>query len=188
MTQEPPGTVLHYRVTWLEMAARPRWGWPAAPANLPVQLLRAEAPPVWYLLALYDAVGRDYAWEDLHAEPEDKLHSWLDDPAVSLWTMMHKGWPHGFFVLDARGGESCDIAYFGLVPEAMGRGLGTFLMRTAILTGWDIAGVQKLTVNTCSLDHPRALASYQKAGFTVTRQEARTRTLRRARDPSRIPD
>lgn len=188
MTLQPAGTVVDYRVTFLEMTERPTWGWPQLPANRPASLLRAEKPPVWYFLSLYDAVGRDYAWEDRHQDPPEQLAAWLDDPAVTLWTLMRNGWPHGFFMLDGSRTGVCDLAYFGLVPEAVGQGFGTWLLRTALLTAWDMPGVSRLTVNTCSLDHPRALAAYQRAGFVVTHQEFRSRTLRRDRDLSRIPD
>lgn len=188
MTIQPAGTKLDYTVTWLEMTERPAYTWPALPANQPASLLYAEKPPVWYFLALYDAVGQDYAWEDMHAEDPAQLRTWLGDPAVGLHTLMAKGWPQGFFVLDARKDEQTDLAYFGLVPEAVGQGLGTFLLRTAILTAWEREGLGKLTVNTCTLDHPRALQTYQASGFEPVRRENFTRTLTRDRDLSRIPD
>ncbi len=188
MTIQPAGTEVSYTVTWLEMAERPHYPWPHLPATHPATLLHAEAPPVWFFLALYDAVGRDYAWEDMHSEDPAALQAWLDDPAVSLYTLMMKGWPQGFFVLDARSEGSTDLAYFGLVPEAVGQGLGTYFLRTAILTAWDREGLETLTVNTCTLDHPRALQAYQASGFAPVRREDLTRTLTRARDLSRIPD
>jgi hypothetical protein len=45
----------------------------------------------------------------------------------------------------------------------------------------------KMTVNTCTLDHPRALDIYQKLGFRPVRTEARTRVLNRDRDTSLHP-
>ena len=42
-------------------------------------------------------------------------------------------------------------------------------------------GVEKLTLNTNSLDHPRALPNYQRLGFVPVRREERTRTLTRPR-------
>ena len=188
MTIQPKGTEIGYQVTWLEMTRRPAYDWPHQPAGEPATLTRADAPPVWYFLALYRAVGRDYAWEDLLEGAEERLAAWLSDDAVSLWTLTKKGWPHGFFILDSREAGVTDIAYFGLVPEAVGAGLGTYLLRTAILTAWEKPGTRKLTVNTCTLDHPRALAAYQKAGFTPVRREEKTRILTRDRDLSRIPD
>lgn len=187
MTLQPAGSSVSYRVTFLEMGTRPSFDWPRLPATHDAALLRAEAPPAWYFLSLYDAVGRDYAWEDMFAEDEASLTRWLTDDDVTLFTLMRHGWPHGFFLLDWRKSGICDLAYFGLVPQAVGRGFGSYLLRTAILTGWDRPGVTKMTVNTCSLDHPRALANYQKHGFEVVSQENRQRILARDRDLSRIP-
>ncbi|MEM0947541.1 MAG: GNAT family N-acetyltransferase [Pseudomonadota bacterium] len=188
MKIQPAGTELRYTVTWLHMTERPTYPWPALPATHPATLLHAETPPLWYFLSLYDAVGRDYAWEDMHSEDPAELTAWLARPEVALFTLMMNGWPHGFFLLDATTKDITDLAYFGLVPEAVGTGLGKFLLRTAIHTAWDRGGITKLTVNTCTLDHPRALQTYQAGGFTPVRREDFTRTLTRSRDLSRIPE
>ena len=47
---------------------------------------------------------------------------------------------------------------------------------------WDRPGAARVTVNTNSLDHPRALPLYQKAGFVPVRRETRSRVLTRDRD------
>ena len=179
MSRHRAGERVTYTVTWLEMAARPVRPHAPAPGNLGTTILRADAPPVWYFLALYDAVGRDYAWDDMHDEPEDKLKVMLHDADVSMYTLLASGWPHGFFLMDWRRHGVASLAYFGLVPQAIGRGLGAFLLDTAIQTGWQRDGVQKMCVNTCTLDHPRALQRYQQHGFNPVGQEQRTRTLRR---------
>jgi len=188
MSVQPAGTEVGYTVTWLEMTRRASYPWPSLPATHPATLLHAEAPPVWYFLALYDAVGRDYAWEDMHDEDPKKLQAWLSKPTVGLYTLMMKGWPQGFFLLDASEPRATDLSYFGIVPEAVGQGLGKYLLRTAILTAWDREDVEILTVNTCTLDHPRALQIYQANGFAPVRRADFTRTLTRARDLTRIPD
>ncbi len=188
MTVLPAGSEVDYTVTWLTMTACPSYDWPRLPATHPATLLRAETPPLWYFLSLYDAVGRDYSWEDMHREDPSEVQDWLNTPGVGLYTLLLKGFPHGFFLLQEIDAVTTEIAYFGLVPEAVGAGLGTYLLRTAILTAWSREGLETLTVNTCTLDHPRALAHYQKNGFTPVRREARTRTLDRPRDLARIPD
>ena len=188
MTIQKAGTKVEYTVTFLEMTERPDFPWPHLPMNQSASLLRAENPPVWYFLMLYDAVGRDYAWEDIHKREHAEIEGWLADAKMMLFTLVGQGWPQGFFLLDARTPETVDIAYFGLVPEAVGKGLGTWLLQTAILTAWDIDGTQKLTVNTCTLDHPRALQTYQKSGFVPVRREEHARTLTRHRNLARIPD
>jgi GNAT superfamily N-acetyltransferase len=176
------GERVDYTVTFLEMTARPSYPRPHMPLGPMSALIAAESPPVWYYLALYDAVGSAYEWTDLHAAPRATLEDFLADPAVTLYTLMRAGWPHGFFVLDAREAGVCDMTYFGLVPEAVGRGLGTFLIQTAVHMAWDRPGVSRVTVNTNALDHPRALPLYQKAGFAPVRRETRSRVLTRDRD------
>lgn len=184
MSTRRAGESVPYTVTFLEMTARPSYDWPNTPATMTGALLRAEAPPVWYFRALYDAVGRDYAWTDLHANEDADIGAWLADPKVALYSLIDKGWPHGFFLLDWRADDSCELCYFGLVPGVVGRGFGSWMLRTAILTAWAQDGVQKLTVNTCTLDHPRALIQYQRHGFEVVRREDRTRTLTRDWSPA----
>lgn len=188
MTMQPAGTEVGYTVTWLQMTDRPTWDWPRLPANQPASLLHAEEPPAWYFLSLYDAVGRNYAWEDAHDRDPDELQAWLNDPEVALYTLMSHGWPQGFFMLDARNKEVTDLSYFGLVPEAVGKGLSGFLLRTAILTAWEREGLRALTVNTCTLDHPRALQTYQRNGFIPVHRKTFTRVLKRPRNLALIPD
>jgi GNAT superfamily N-acetyltransferase len=182
----PAGARIDYRVTFLEMTERPSYDWPQLPADgVPASLLRAETPPVWYFRALYDAVGRDHAWEDLEEESDEDVAAWLSEPDVGLWSLIRAGWPQGFFILDTRGAGETELTLFGLVPGAIGLGLGRYLLRTAVLTAWERPGLARLKVNTCSLDHPRALALYQRNGFQVVAQEMRSRVLKRGLDPAR---
>lgn len=179
MTLHRAGEKVDYTVTFLEMAARPSYDWPHTPNGMTGALLRAETPPVWYFRALYDAVGREYAWTDMNAVPDTELGAWLARDDVAFYSLIDHGWPQGFFILDWREAGGCELDLFGLVPQSVGRGLGAWMLRTAVLTGWSREGVERLTVNTCTLDHPRALAQYQKHGFSPVRQEQRSRVLTR---------
>ena len=169
-------------ITHLGMDGRPGYPRPHLPTGPASALIGADRPPPWYFLGLYDRVGAAYEWTDQHQVPPDELAAFLHDPAVTLYTFMRDGWPHGFFVLDGRVAGECNLAYFGLVPEAIGHGLGTFLLQTAVHMAWDRPGTELVTVNTNSLDHPRALPLYQKAGFEPVRRETKIRVLRRDRD------
>ena len=177
------GERVEYVVTYLEMDGRPAYPRPHLPPGPPAALIAAEDPPAWYFRALYDAVGREHEWTDHHARPDAEIEDFLRDPAVALYSFVRAGWPHGFFVLDGRERGRCNLAYFGLVPQALGRGLGTFLLQTAVHMAWDRPGTARLTVNTNSLDHPRALPLYQKAGFVPVRRVTESRVLTRDRDP-----
>ncbi len=74
------------------------------------------------------------------------------------------GVPAGYFELEWRDEEDLWIAYFGIIPEFRGRGLGKWLMSEAIVTAW-LKEPRRLRVETCTLDHPRALPLYQRMGF-----------------------
>ncbi len=180
------GETVDYVVTFLEMDRPPAFAHPPLVDKAPSALIRAENPPPWYFLTLYDAVGRDYEWVDWHHAPAEELAAYVGDPAVQLFTFLRDGWPHGFFVLDTRTVSQVGIDYFGLVPEAVGQGLGSWLLKTAIHTAWAVSGCEKVILNTCTLDHPRALAHYQKHGFTPVSQENRQRVLTRDWDPAKF--
>ena len=137
-----------------------------------------------YFLALYDAVGRDYEWQDgfeqAERDPPVFRPSW---PAIRTCDLDGDGHglaPHG--VLRARGAARpgvCDLAYFGLVPRAVGVAGGRALAgnRRADRVGAK-KGVDRMNrQTTCTFDHTARLALYQKLGFTPIAREARRRVL-----------
>jgi len=165
-----------YTVTYLEMHHRPAHV-PPLPMGPHVALVAAVDPPAHYFTYLYGTVGRDHAWTDWFERPAEELAAFVGDARVEIFTMMLEGWPGGFFVLDTREEGVCDLAFFGLMPEAQGRALGKWLLGQAVETAWERPGVGKVTVNTCTLDHPRALPLYQRMGFEPVGQETLTRVL-----------
>lgn len=168
---------LDYVVTYLEMDVRPDFAHPHPPAAKGLALIRAEDPPARWFLHLYDSVGADHHWADWHEKPRDELRAFVSDPDVAIYTAMIRGFTGGFFMLDWREKGVAELAYFGFAPEARGLGIGSWLLKTAILTGWERPGVEKMTVNTCTLDSPRALPLYQRMGFSPVRREDKRRRV-----------
>jgi GNAT superfamily N-acetyltransferase len=166
-----------YTVTFLEARSRPERARPHPPATPGLLLTRAHTPPVSFFRYLYDVVGRDYEWTDMHAVSDEDIAAFVQDPSVSLMVLYLTGWPAGFIMLDRRRRGVCDIAYFGMAPEAIGKGLGDWLLGSSVHAAWD-EGISHMTVNTCTLDHPRALGAYQKWGFEPVRREERRRLIR----------
>ena len=179
MQERQSGERVEYQVTFLEMAAPPAGPLPPLPATPETALIGARRPPADYFLYLYRTVGEPYEWTEWLDKPRGEVEGFVHDPEVRLYTLMVDGWPGGFFMLDTRERGTCDIAYFGLVPQATGRGLGAWLLGTAIRMGWERPGVERLTVNTCTLDHPAALGLYQRLGFAPVARETRSRVLSR---------
>jgi len=172
---------MDYVVTYLEMTERPRAPVPPRPANLNTALLCATDPPPDYFLYLYSAVGAEYEWTDWLECPRSELEAYIGNPDIVLYTVMTGGWPGGFFLLDNTVKGVCELAFFGLAPRAIGRGLSGWLLATAVEAGWETPDTERMTVNTCTLDHPRALGMYQRIGFEPVRRETHTRILSRAR-------
>jgi GNAT superfamily N-acetyltransferase len=166
-------------ITFLEMDHRPEGPPPPLPAAAPVSLMRAVRPPVKYFLYLYDLVGEAHHWTDRHADDPAALQEVLDDDDVSLFSMIYDGWPAGIVMLDWREQGVCDLSYFGISERLHGMGLGRWLIGAAVRMGWEREGVRKMSVNTCSLDHPRALPMYQRAGFEPVRRVETTRRIPR---------
>ena len=158
-------------VTFLEMKARPH----AIPPPLPkgkVALLRAEHPPVHFYRYLYDAVGRDYKWVDRKKLSDAELAELLRDERIEVYVLYVDGCPAGICELDYREKNIGQLAYFGLMPDYIGRKLSYFFLYHAALNAW-ARPIARLLVNTCTLDHPRALPLYQRLGFVPYSREDR---------------
>ena len=78
----PAGTRVEYSVTWLELRQRPEGNLVPVPRGDDVTLVLALRPPPWYFFCLYDAVGREYAWEDMHEVSADEIDAFLDRKSV----------------------------------------------------------------------------------------------------------
>ena len=156
-------------VVYLEMTRAP-----PETANLPplvpkLALLRLDKPTTGFYRYLYDTVGRPWHWVDRHRMSDLALGNIINDPLVEIWVPYIGGVPAGYIELDRRSVDAderktANIAYFGLTPEFFGRGVGPWLLRAGIRQAYTY-GIDRLTVNTCNLDHPAALPLYQKCGF-----------------------
>ena len=154
--------------TWLEMRVRPAVSPPTAPPG--VRLKRAKPCPPGFYRFLYGEVGRAFKWVDRLRWPEDRLAAHLADPAVEVWVAEEGVVPVGYFELVRQPDASIELAYFGLMPWAIGRGLGRWLLGAAIEAAWRERPT-RLWLHTCTLDHPAALPNYLGRGFSITRRE-----------------
>lgn len=149
-------------VTYLELDHRPSRAVP--PPALPVSIVRARQPPVHFYRYLYETVGGGYVWVERRKLDDEALAAIIQDDGVELYVIHVDGVPAGYGELDFRTPGVADLAYFGLIPEFVGRGIGRYFLDQLISIAWSRA-IERMTVNTCTLDHPSALPLYQKAGF-----------------------
>lgn len=134
-------------------------------------ILRAEAPSPEFSRFLYTAVGGDWHWTDRLGWSRARWQTYLARPQVQTWVLYVQGTPAGYVELEAQDGGDVEIAYFGLLRDFIGRGLGGHLLTVGIEHAWALPGTQRVWVHTCTLDGPQALANYQARGMTVYRTE-----------------
>jgi GNAT superfamily N-acetyltransferase len=158
-------------VTFLEMMQKPAALPPPHPKGK-IALLRADKPPVHFYRYLYDTVGGEYKWVDRKKVSDQTLAEILNDPLVDLFVLYADGCPAGMAELDFRLEGVGQLAYFGLLPDFVGRRLGYFFLYHTTINAW-LKPISKLLVNTCTLDHPRALPLYQRMGFVPYAREDR---------------
>jgi GNAT superfamily N-acetyltransferase len=125
---------------------------------------------------LYEEVGRAYHWTDRLSWSDDQVRAHLADSAVSIWLLTSGAAPAGYFELRAGDDRSVEIAYFGLLPEFVGRGWGGHLLTRAVETSWSM-NPDRVWLHTCTLDHPAALPNYLRRGFRPVREEVYTAEL-----------
>jgi GNAT superfamily N-acetyltransferase len=88
-----------------------------------------------------------------------EVHAVVDKRGIEL----------GMIELDFAAPGECLIRFLGLVPELAGKGHGGWLFAQTLALAWR-RDVERVAVNTCSLDHPAALPAYLKAGFRAYRR------------------
>jgi GNAT superfamily N-acetyltransferase len=167
-----PRGKLEVTVTYLKMTApqaRP-------PVPMPLErlaLLRAENCTVGFYRFLYNGVGEPWLWDMRRTLSDNALGELIRDPNIIIDVAYVAGVPAAFFELDLRQPEIANIAYFGAMPEFIGRRIGPWLLDVALRICWAAPGVTHVTVNTCTFDHPKALPLYQRAGFQPIRRDTR---------------
>jgi GNAT superfamily N-acetyltransferase len=158
-------------VTFLEMNAKPHLPPPPQPRGK-IALLKCEKPPTHFYRYLYDTVGGDYYWVDRKKLTPEKLAEVIHHPLNQLYVLYAQGNPAGMAELDLRKEGEANISYFGLMPDAIGQRMGFFFLYHTCMNAW-AQGIRRLTINTCTLDHPRALPLYQRVGFRAYAREER---------------
>ncbi|MGQ0765065.1 MAG: GNAT family N-acetyltransferase [Gemmatimonadota bacterium] len=126
--------------------------------------------PVAVYRDLYDRVGRTYHWRDRHAWSDERLAAHLGRQNVEVWVLRDGGSLTGYIELAGDDEGAVEIAYFGLVPEVQGKGLGGYLLTEGVRRAWSM-GARRVWLHTCTLDGPAALPNYLARGFRHWREE-----------------
>ena len=146
------------RADWTERGRAP---------EIAVQIEHVAAPTAALYRELYDRIGRPWLWYERRLLSDAALQTLLDQPDHELHVARHDGELVGYFEL---GGD--ELAFFGLTLRYIGRRIGPWLLDRAIERAF-ARGITRIDLNTNTLDHPKALDTYRKAGFRPVRSESR---------------
>ncbi|HEX5401058.1 MAG TPA: GNAT family N-acetyltransferase [Pseudonocardiaceae bacterium] len=172
--------------TYLEQTSRGDLIPARTPAE-PGRLVRAAEVAPEFCRFLYTSVGGAWYWLERLPWTLAEWSAWLARPGSETWVLWQHGTPAGYVELDAQPGPHAtqvEIAYFGLLPRFVGRGLGGQLLSEGIAKAWsaperwpDLPPVDRVWVHTCTLDSEHALANYQARGMRVYRESAGEQAL-----------
>jgi GNAT superfamily N-acetyltransferase len=160
---------LQTTVTYLELVP-PGPRRESLPTGQNIALMRAEKPALHFYRYLMFRTGRPWHWVYRLRMPDEELTSIIHAKTTDIHVLYLEGAPAGFFEIDRSIAGESNIAYFGLMMHAAGRGLGRWFLSEAIHSALS-NNPAKVTVNTCTLDHKAALPLYQKMGFIPTGRE-----------------
>lgn len=121
---------------------------------------------------LYSFVGRHWQWTDKLGWTERQWQEYAEAPERRTWIAYLNNSPIGYFELSKDTDNVVELDYFGLTRRFVGEGLGGGFLTQAVQQAWEW-GASRVQVNTCSKDHPGALANYQARGFKIVRQVSR---------------
>jgi ribosomal protein S18 acetylase RimI-like enzyme len=132
---------------------------------------RVAEPTAALYRSCYRTVGEAHHWRDRWNWSDAEIRAHLGRPEISLYVAQESERLAGWYELRrVADDDSVEVAYFGLAPAAIGRGLGKHLLSCAVRDAW-ARGPSRVWVHTCTLDHPHALPNYQARGFAVYRTE-----------------
>lgn len=133
-------------------------------------LAQCEIPTPGLNRFLYATVGAQWNWRERLSWSHARWMDYLGKPNVQTWIAWAQGSPAGYFELDRSDDGSVEIAYFGLLPWCIGKGIGSALLTDGLRTAWAF-DASRVWLHTCTFDHPNAIANYQRRGLDVFKVE-----------------
>lgn len=161
-TDVPAGKIA-FVVTFLEMLAAPEK--PLAPDRTDIVLERWEAPGAEEYRRLFREVGEDWIWFGRLTMDDGALEKMLAEPTRENYRPMVDGKAIGTLEIDYANPAEPELAYFGLVPGAIGGGAGRWLMARAQEMVWSRPETKRFWLHTCTGDSPQAVGFYMSCGF-----------------------
>jgi GNAT superfamily N-acetyltransferase len=122
--------------------------------------------------SMYLLVGEQWAWIDKLRWSDQEWKRYAADEQRRTFVASWRGTTAGYYELRRDDTQAVEVAYFGLTPDFIGRGLGGALLTDALTRAW-AWDAQRVWLQTCTLDHPAALKNYLARGMQVYERKTR---------------
>lgn len=117
----------------------------------------------------YSRVGQAHSWTDHLGRSAVEWQEWAE--RVETWVATVAGERAGYYEL-RKGAEEVELAYFGLLAEFQGLGLGGYLLTEALRRAFDLG--RYVWVHTNTQDAEAALPNYLARGMRPYKRESLT--------------
>ena len=119
----------------------------------------------------YKEIGKKHRWIDKLVWSNQNWIEYLNTKVTNTYILKQKSELVGYFEqMFYQDKLDCEIAYFGILEEYIGKKFGGYLLSEAIKKSFEL-GSKRVWVHTCSLDHKHALKNYLSRGMKVFKDE-----------------
>ena len=130
---------------------------------------RTENPDLDWYTRLLRRVGTNHLWYQRLILWPEAIAAKIAAPATVIHALLVDGEAEGIAELDLSEPGAAELVYFGVTPDLAGQGAAHFMMERLIASAF-AHPIKRLWLHTNTIDHPRAMAFYRRAGFTPVRQ------------------
>ena len=119
----------------------------------------------------YKQIGKKHRWIDRLIWQDNKWIDYVNNINLKTYILKEENDLVGYFELifdDSN--KDCEIAYFGILENYIGKKYGAYLLSEAIRNSF-INDINRAWVHTCSLDHKNALNNYKSRGMKIFKSE-----------------
>ena len=121
---------------------------------------------------LYKQIGKKHRWIDRLEWNDQKWIEYVNNENADTYVLKDKENLIGYFELIKQlDKKECEIGYFGILPEFIGKKYGGFLLSEAIREVFK-KNFKRVWLHTCSLDHKNALNNYISRGMKIFKSES----------------
>ena len=137
--------------------------------NLNISLI--EEPDFQLNKFFYKEIGKKHRWMDRLLWTEKNWIEYVSSLEVKTYVLKEDHNLAGYFEQIFHNEKNdCEIAYFGVLEEFIGKKYGGYLLSEAIKESFKL-GAKRVWVHTCSLDHKHALGNYKSRGMKIFKSE-----------------